>query len=645
MLRCEQGMARYELLERIGVGGMAEIFRGKATAGGGFEKPVAIKRILPHLSQDKRFVELLIAEAKTLSQLRHRNIVQIYDVGLGDDGQYFLVMEYVDGVDLNALLDSTDRRRRRLPLGVALYIAAEVCDALDHAHRVRGPGGESLRLVHRDVSPSNVLLSSSGEVKLTDFGIAKTMEEATGHGGVRGKFAYISPEQAHNRHVDGRSDVYSLGIVLYEMVTGQRLYSHLSDFDALSAVRDARRVRPRDADPSIDAELEDILTMALEPEPDQRFATAGQFASRLRACRYSIVSEVADPAKELAGVIAGRNRRPSQSQFGADTTFVRIDTVDGFRGFSFREESSGGGLEGEETLASSGTDLMAFDGPMREETSEFTVPVTDSPQHLDDAETKVVRAVAPARGGNEFDLTDAATSAAAYAVAESALASVDTTEQLSPGTERLLLAESTALHRAPAHEAPTTLEETADTEPPPGRAPVWMAPPTGEVRRPEPGAGTPPPQAGGGLFRGRPDGEPNAFPSPALAADSARELAVRRRTFMIVASVAAVVAIIAFAVAGALVSDGESSAQPAPALGDAGPVDGGAVMSFGGDGGGMYVGSDAAISAEDERRKQIRKKRRQNNLRKKRIERNKRKRNQRNQRKQRKPRRSPKDSK
>src|SRR5579862_4011015 len=192
---------------------MAEIFRGKAVAAGGFEKPVAIKRILPHLSQDKRFVDLLIAESKVLSQLRHRNIVQIFDVGLGDDGQYFLVMEFVDGVDVGALQRNLETRRKRLPLDLVLHLGAEVCEALEHAHAATGPGGAQMRLVHRDVSPSNVLMSRAGEVKLTDFGIAKRPEEHTGHGSVRGKFAYISPEQAENRHVDARSDVYSLGVV------------------------------------------------------------------------------------------------------------------------------------------------------------------------------------------------------------------------------------------------------------------------------------------------------------------------------------------------------------------------------------------------------------------------------------------------
>ncbi len=327
-------MARYELGERIGVGGMAEIFRGKATAGGGFEKPVAIKRILPHLSQDKRFVELLITEAKTLSQLRHRNVVQIYDVGLGDDGQYFLVMEFVDGLDLGHLYESLEKRSRRLPLDVALYITGEVCEALEHAHQARGGDGQPLGLVHRDVSPSNVLLSRSGEVKLTDFGIAKRTEEATGHGGVRGKFAYISPEQAHNRRVDARSDVYSVAILIFELVTGHRLFSDLPDFDALRAVREGRLPRPRDIDPGIDAELERIVLTGLAPRPEDRFPSAGNLGAQLRNCRYSLVSTVADPAVEVARLIdehAG-SRPELPAPPSREPSVVRISTVAGFSG-------------------------------------------------------------------------------------------------------------------------------------------------------------------------------------------------------------------------------------------------------------------------------------------------------------------------
>ncbi len=327
-------MAQYELLERIGIGGMAEIFRGIATAGGGFEKPVAIKRILPHLSQDQRFIELLIAEAKILSELHHRNIVQIYDVGLGDDGQYFLVMEFVDGTDLKQVYEHLFGGRR-LPIEVALHICSEICEALEHAHIAKDAEGKSLGLVHRDVSPSNVLLSKSGEVKLTDFGIAKRVEEATGHGGVRGKFAYISPEQAVNQHVDARSDVYSVGILLYELVCGQRLFSGLADFDALREVRQGR-VRPNARHVAdVAPEMAEIIMKALSKEPEERYASAGAFGSALRGYRYSLETEIADPAAEIAALVMREGRGPSRDEradsgnddFDGGSTVVRIDTA------------------------------------------------------------------------------------------------------------------------------------------------------------------------------------------------------------------------------------------------------------------------------------------------------------------------------
>ena len=296
-------VTRYELLDRIGVGGMAEIFRGKAVAAGGFEKPVAIKRILPHLSQDKRFVELLIAEAKVLSLLKHRNIVQIFDVGLGDDGQYFLVMEYVDGKDLGAVQRGLEVRRRRMPFDLALHIGAEICEALEHAHSARAPDGKSMSLVHRDVSPSNVLMSRAGEVKLTDFGIAKRAEqEATGHGAVRGKFAYISPEQARNEHLDPRSDVFSVGILLWELVTNRRLFSGLGDMEALRAVREAQVPRPREIDSRLTPEIDALIMSTLARDVRGR-PTAGQLGAKLRTLRYSLDVTVGDPATELAKII------------------------------------------------------------------------------------------------------------------------------------------------------------------------------------------------------------------------------------------------------------------------------------------------------------------------------------------------------
>ncbi|RMH36367.1 MAG: serine/threonine protein kinase, partial [Deltaproteobacteria bacterium] len=339
-------MTRYEMLDRIGVGGMAEIFRGRAIAGGGFEKPVAIKRILPHLSQDERFVQMLIAEANTLSQLRHRNIVQIFDVGLGDDGQYFLVMEYVPGSDLRALLEALEERGKRLPAHLSLHIAAEIADALDFAHRATDSAGRPLRLVHRDVSPSNVLLSRNGEVKLTDFGIAKRMEDVTGHHGVRGKFAYISPEQADNRPVDGRSDVFSLGIVLLEMISGRRVFSALNDVDALQAVRAGQIPRPRDLDPDMPSELEAIVRRAIAVRPEDRYQTAGELSAALRSYRYSALTTAGDPAIELARILSLARRSGDDAAFAQEATILRIETAAGFTGVGLGPGGAGPGALG-----------------------------------------------------------------------------------------------------------------------------------------------------------------------------------------------------------------------------------------------------------------------------------------------------------
>ncbi len=338
-------MTRYELLDRIGVGGMAEIFRGKAVAAGGFEKPVAIKRILPHLSQDRRFVELLIAEAKVLSLLKHRNITQIFDVGLGDDGKYFLVMEYVDGKDLGRVQHSLEIRRKRMPFDLALHIGAEICEALEHAHTAKAPDGKSMSLVHRDVSPSNVLLSHAGEVKLTDFGIAKRAEqEATGHGAVRGKFAYISPEQARNEHIDPRSDVFSVGILLWELITNRRLFSGLGPMEALRAVREAQVPRPTEIDPQLHPDIDRLLLSAMSREVTTR-PTAGQFGAKLRSLRYSLEVTGGDPATELAKIIDSADEVERQSKQmvaqevrgtggydieHTEATVIRIRTADEF---------------------------------------------------------------------------------------------------------------------------------------------------------------------------------------------------------------------------------------------------------------------------------------------------------------------------
>jgi serine/threonine-protein kinase len=220
---------QYELFDRFAVGDMAELYMGRALGEQGFEKPVAIKRILPHLAADERFVRMLLTEARIHASLSHKNIVQIHDLGISSEGEYFIVLEYVDGRDLGELLavlrktSSSDGLPKRLDDAVALYIMGELCEGVHFAHELRGPDGRPTGLVHRDISPDNVLLSYAGEVKLSDFGAAKRRTDDSQVTSLKGNVAYMSPEQARGAALDRRSDIYSMGVVLFELLTGYPL--------------------------------------------------------------------------------------------------------------------------------------------------------------------------------------------------------------------------------------------------------------------------------------------------------------------------------------------------------------------------------------------------------------------------------------
>jgi TonB family protein len=275
---------QYTLLERIAVGGMAEVWKARMRGVEGFQKTVAIKRILPHMTDNAEFVGMFIDEAKLAAQLTHPNIVHIYDLGkIARD--YYIAMEYVDGKDLRSLLNSARRKGMAMPLGLGLLIAARVASALDYAHRKRDFEDRELGLVHRDVSPQNVLLTGEGDVKLCDFGIAKAVSKVgqTQMGALKGKLQYMSPEQAWGRPVDARSDLFSLGAVLFEMVTGERQFTGDSEISVLEAVRQGRTRTPRQVDPSIPREVDDIVARALAVDPKDRFQSASEMKQRLEA--------------------------------------------------------------------------------------------------------------------------------------------------------------------------------------------------------------------------------------------------------------------------------------------------------------------------------------------------------------------------
>lgn len=272
----------YHLLERVAVGGMAEVFRATRSGVEGFEKVVAVKRILAHLSDNKEFVDMFINEAKMVAGLTHPNIVQIFDLGKIDKS-YYIAMEYVHGRDLRSIMKRARDRGLRIPMDLSVLIVGEVCSALEYAHRKKDSRNRPLRIVHRDVSPQNILISYEGDVKLTDFGIAKAAARATttDRGALRGKLLYMSPEQAYGKSMDCRSDVFSLGIVFYEMITDQRPFIASSEKSILEMVRECRIVPPSTINSRVPAKLEKIIMRALAKDPTERYQDASDLQKDL----------------------------------------------------------------------------------------------------------------------------------------------------------------------------------------------------------------------------------------------------------------------------------------------------------------------------------------------------------------------------
>jgi serine/threonine protein kinase len=279
---------KYYLLERINVGGMAEVFRAKAFGVEGFERLVAVKRILPNIAEDKDFIRMFVDEAKLAVQLNHANIAQIFDLGVVD-ASYYIALEHIHGRDLRAIFDRSRQLGEPMPVSQACFIVMKACEGLDYAHNKRDQSGRELHLVHRDVSPQNILVSFEGEVKLIDFGIAKAAGKGskTQAGILKGKFGYMSPEQVRGIPIDRRSDVFSCGIVLYELLTGERLFVGESDFSTLEKVRNVEILPPSTYNRRIPDELERIVLKALAKDPEERYQNAIDLHDELQAFVYT----------------------------------------------------------------------------------------------------------------------------------------------------------------------------------------------------------------------------------------------------------------------------------------------------------------------------------------------------------------------
>src|SRR5947209_4191225 len=279
---------QYVLLEKIAVGGMAEVWKARMRGVEGFQKIVAIKKILPHLSDNQDFIEMFIDEAKLAAQLNHNNIIHIYDLGK-IQSSYYIAMEYIDGYDLKNILKKAQERDQPISVEIALFVASKIAAALDYAHRKRDFEDREMGLVHRDVSPQNVLISDEGDIKLCDFGIAKAASKAshTQAGALKGELQYMSPEQAWGRHIDKRSDVFALATVLFEMLTARKLFAGDNELSILEQVREARVTKPSEFNDEVTPQIDAVVLKALEKEPEKRYQTAGEMARDLDQILYS----------------------------------------------------------------------------------------------------------------------------------------------------------------------------------------------------------------------------------------------------------------------------------------------------------------------------------------------------------------------
>jgi serine/threonine protein kinase len=292
---------RYFLFDRMAVGGMAEIFRAVQLNDGGFQRIVVIKRIMAHLNAEQQFIDMFLNEARITSTLSHPNIVQIYDFEKYGN-HYYIAMEYVQGKDLRALLKTLTQQGKLLPVDLAAYVGGEAARGLHFAHMKTDLGGTKLGIVHRDVSPANLLVSYDGNVRVADFGIARA-ESNLGHtrtGMLKGKFEYMSPEQIDLHELDGRSDVFALGVVLYNLLTGRRLFRGKSDLDTLENVRKCVVEPPSKWNPEVPARMDEIVLKSLARERDERYATGREMAEDLAEFLYPVST---DQMRETLGAL------------------------------------------------------------------------------------------------------------------------------------------------------------------------------------------------------------------------------------------------------------------------------------------------------------------------------------------------------
>ncbi len=328
-------LGKYRLERQLAVGGMAEVYLAVAEGLSGFEKQVVVKRLLPQHTREHDLITMFVDEARLLARLHHPNIAEVYDIGQQGD-EIFIALEFVDGVDLRDLLRATPGP---LPVGEAVAVVVAVAEGLAHAHSLGDEAGRNLGIVHRDVSPSNVIVARDGRVKLIDFGVAKwtAQRSETRHGTLKGKVHYMSPEQCRSAPLDRRSDVFALGVLLYELTTGQRPFEGESDYDVIGAIVAGRVVLPSTRLPAYDPRLEKLVMHALANDPEARVTDASLFASEIRklaasagwalsydalALRVVELADLAVPGAAIDTGLSGATRDVAVGRAAVDRTLT-----------------------------------------------------------------------------------------------------------------------------------------------------------------------------------------------------------------------------------------------------------------------------------------------------------------------------------
>lgn len=303
---------RYRVLKRLAAGGMAEVFVAESAGIEGFKKQVAIKRVLPALSRKEQFIAMFLDEARLSAHLSHSNVVSVFDIGVGD-GTYFIVMEFVDGADLKHVIDHRKKIGSPVPVEAAVYIATRICQGLAYAHELTTVDGRPLNIVHRDITPANVLITKHGEIKIVDFGLAKASSQLaeSDQGVIKGKFGYLAPETVAEVGVDHRVDVFAVGIILWEMLAAQRLFLGKTDYATVQLVAKAVIPPLSDINPTVPPALERILSRALARDRDVRYQTARDFGRDLTRFLFEYARpvsdyEVAELVRETMGIEALR---------------------------------------------------------------------------------------------------------------------------------------------------------------------------------------------------------------------------------------------------------------------------------------------------------------------------------------------------